>query len=356
MTIQAFSTSDGKSQGCDKLNAYFGQALGYGRAKNYIINGNFDIWQRGTSFNAVGYTADRWYVGANGSTFVNTQQPFTLGQTDVSNEPTYFYRSVVTSVAGVGNRCYLIQKIGSVRTTAGKSVSLSFYAKADAAKSISIEFLQDFGTGGSPSAAVTTIGVNKINLTASWQKFTIENISIPSISGKTLGSNNNDNLAVWFWFDAGSNFNARTSSLGQQSGTFDIAQVQLEEGPNSTNFEWRHMQQEITLCQRYYEKSYSLTTAPGTNTTVGAVSFYAGSAYLVIGNQPFKVEKRAVPTMSIYTPAGTLGSVFKFDDSSSISTIIWEYTSTSNTGRISKGAGGMSAGTYVWQWVADAEL
>ncbi|MGC5808680.1 hypothetical protein [Ralstonia pseudosolanacearum] len=64
----------------------------------------------------------------------------------------------------------------------------------------------------------------------------------------------NDYLAVLFWFDAGSNFNARTNSLGQQTGTFDIAQVQLEAGVAATPFELRPWAAETLLCQRYYQK------------------------------------------------------------------------------------------------------
>ena len=54
------------------------------------------------------------------------------------------------------------------------------------------------------------------------------------------------------FFDAGSNYNSRTDSLGQQSGTFDIAQVQLEEGSVATPFEVRPIGTELALCQRYY--------------------------------------------------------------------------------------------------------
>jgi hypothetical protein len=85
-------------------------------------------------------------------------------------------------------------------------------------------------------------------------------VDIPSITGKTLGTNNNDNLRIAFWFDAGSNFSSRTANLGQQSGTFDIAQVQLEEGEVATEFERRTWSEELTLCQRYFVRWSSFST------------------------------------------------------------------------------------------------
>jgi len=77
--------------------------------------------------------------------------------------------------------------------------------------------------------------------------------NIPSISGKILGTDGNDNLQIVFWFDAGSSFNSRTNSLGQQSGTFDIANVQLESGTVATPFEQRPIGLELNLCQRFYQ-------------------------------------------------------------------------------------------------------
>ena len=218
--------------------------------RNHIINGNFDVWQRGTSFSTAGYGADRWVNGFVGSSPTQSRQSFTLGQTDVPNEPKYFCRSTVTSSAGASNHAILYQPIEGVRTFAGQTCTVSFWAKADASKDIAVEFSQNFGTGGSPSSDVTGVGVTTFSLTTSWQKFTAT-VSVPSISGKTLGTNDNDQLIVIFWFDAGSDFNARTNSLGQQSGTFDIAQVQLEVGDTATQFEHRSIGQEFALCQRY---------------------------------------------------------------------------------------------------------
>lgn len=225
--------------------------------KNKIINGDFDIWQRGTSFTGVNYTADRWFCANAGTTHTTTQQTFSLGQSEVPNNPTYYFRTVVSSVAGSSNYFTLQHRIESVKTLSGKTATLSFWAKANASKNMSIEFVQSFGTGGSPSAVVNGIGVTKLALTTSWQKFTVT-VNIPSISGKTLGTNSDDHLQVTFWLDAGTTFNSRTNTLGQQSGTFDISQVQLEEGSVATSFEERHVSQEYMLCQRYYTVVESL--------------------------------------------------------------------------------------------------
>lgn len=68
--------------------------------KNYIINSNFDYWQRNTTQTSSGYGSDdRWINDHGGSTKAHSRQAFTLGQTDVPNDPKYFSRTVVTSVA-----------------------------------------------------------------------------------------------------------------------------------------------------------------------------------------------------------------------------------------------------------------
>ena len=255
--------------------------------RNRIINGNFDIWQRGTSQTTSDYgSVDRWRPTHVGSTKTASQQAFTLGQTDVPGNPKYYLRHVVSSVAGSGNFCLIIHKIEGVTTLAGQTATLSFWAKADSNKNIATEFLQYFGTGGSPSALVNTIGVTTHNLTTSWQKFTAT-VAVPSISGKTLGSNGDDRLELNFWFETGSDFSSRTNSLGNQSGTFDIAQVQLEEGPVATEFEHRPLSVELAMCQRYYCE-------------VGG-SYYGNnwSGYSSSAEIHFPVTMRKTPTCSL---------------------------------------------------------
>lgn len=215
--------------------------------RNAIINGNFDIWQRGTSFSnpASGtYTADRWVPSYDGSGATRTlsRQTFTLGQTDVPGEPTYFFR-YDQSVAGTsGTFNNIEQRIEGVRTYAGQQVTLSFYAKATASLTLPlIRLRQVFGTGGSPSAIVNTQLVASQVITTSWVKYTYT-ATLPSISGKTIGSDNTDWLGVLIILPI-------NSAL-----TLDLAQVQLEVGPVATPFERRPIGTELALCQRYYQQ------------------------------------------------------------------------------------------------------
>jgi len=205
--------------------------------KNVIINGNFDVWQRGTSFVTSGYCADRWKFSEQDGTATLTRQTFTLGQTNVPNDPTYYLNHDQTVSAST--KPFLEQRVESVRTFANKTVTVSFYGKVGASTVVVNPLLrQHFGTTGSPSADVDTTATD-ITLTTSWQKFT-RTITLPSISGKTLGSDGNDYLGLVLQFPSSATY------------SIDIAQVQVEEGDIATNYEMKSIGEEISLCQRYY--------------------------------------------------------------------------------------------------------
>lgn len=200
----------------------------------HVFNGNFDVWQRGTSQTISGYGSDdAWLNEHNGSSKVHSQQKYAAGQTVVPGNPRYFSRTVVTSVAGAANYARKTFRIGDVRKFQGQNVTLTLYGAEASSKSIAVELVQNFGTGGSPSATVTQIGTQKIALGTTLAKKQVI-IAVPSISGMTIGSNEDSYLELVIWFDAGSNFNLRTNSLGQQSGTFDIGRVSIVPG-DATN-------------------------------------------------------------------------------------------------------------------------
>jgi hypothetical protein len=213
--------------------------------KNKIINGNFDIWQRGTSFTTAGYSADRWSTSADtNSGWTVSRQAFTVGQTEVPGEPTYFMRFAI-SVGNLSGPVFQ-QKIEDVRTFAGKTVTASFYTKVSSGSTFTPSYFrmtQNFGSGGSadsfviPNETITAI-------TGSWVKYTYT-FNVPSITGKTIGTGN----YVTFMFRI----------PDSTTTTVDLAQVQVEEGSVATGFEFRPIGVELQLCQRYFI-SYGGTT------------------------------------------------------------------------------------------------
>jgi hypothetical protein len=294
-----------------------------------IINGNFDVWQRGTSSTTnASLAADRWSLFLNGTSNTVSRQPFIVGQTVVPNNPTYYVRNVVTSSAGTSNyTLFNYRGIENVNNFSGQNITLSFWAKADANKNIALELNQNFGTGGSPSSVVH-FGSQLIALTTTWTKNTIT-IAVPSITGKTLGSDNNSSMDINFWLDAGSDFNTRTSSLGQQSGTFEFAQVQLNAGSVALPFQPKSYADELRDCQRYYWRMNADVPlghfATGYNVTTTTALFVV----------PYEVQMRTSPTFSSSAPAtfnigptGIAGTVVTIDTTSkSASSIIFTVAS-----------------------------
>lgn len=204
--------------------------------KNKILNGDFSIWQRGVT-GGNGFLADRWYLNAGAPTsFSQTRQAFTPGSAPVAGyEGKYFWRNTITTV-GPSTEWYLNTYIEDVQTLAGQTATFSFWAKADSARAMSGYFLQRFGDGGSTTVS-TTIGT--ASLTTAWQRFTFT-ISVPSLSGKTIGANN----LVQIFF-----------AMSPASGmVIDLWGVQLEAGPIATPFATATGNQalELAACQRYY--------------------------------------------------------------------------------------------------------
>lgn len=258
--------------------------------KNYIINGNFDVWQYGTSQTTAGYGSDDRWINYNlGST--KTHQRVV---TDSIIGANFCSRTIINSVSGASNSVSKYQYIEDVTKLAGKTVTLSFWAKADSSRKIAIQFGQRFGTGGAPSAQVT-LGANVITLTSNWSKYTVT-VNIPSISGKTLGTDGVNTSSTWlqFFFEAGSSFGF--TGMTQQSGTVDMAQIQLEEGNIATPFENRPYGLELSLCQRYYWRSKA--PASGWVTLGNGFQYNGLVSYTFI---KFPTPMRVPPTFSYGT-------------------------------------------------------
>ncbi|MEK0324568.1 MAG: hypothetical protein QQN63_02595 [Nitrosopumilus sp.] len=217
--------------------------------KNLFINANFQEWQRGTSQTSSGFgSVDRWSVNLAGATITMDQQTHTLGQTDVPFNPKFFLKYDVTASAASTRIQYKMEKVATIANT---EVTLSYYAKGvnPGAGTFLVNALQIFGTGGSPSSLVN-ISIATPTLTASFQRFT-HTFTLPSISGKTLGTNLDDFIQL----QIGQNI----SDSSTDAWNIQISNIQIEFGEIATDFEFVTEADQLARCQRYFFKSPGFT-------------------------------------------------------------------------------------------------
>lgn len=271
--------------------------------KNYIINGNFDVWQYGTSQTCTS-TAYQ-YSSVDRFCLINTEATnYTISRVPTDGtEPfsaNYFARNVVplNTTSGI----VLDQHIENLKRFSNKTVTLSMWVKGDAGKKIGFGYQAMYGTGGTPSASDHILGKMFI-LTGFWQKV-VMTTTLPDVrTGKTYGTNGDSYLRLSIAFSAGTN--SYVPEIFFQSGTFDIAQIQLEEGSVATPFENRPYGLELSLCQRYYEVGRCIQQL-GIGTTIGVV---------LTGQVFFKTSKRIVPTVTYLDYSGAQNKVTLLNNS-----------------------------------------
>jgi hypothetical protein len=288
----------------DKINIVDSAPLSY---RNRVINGNFDIWQRGTSAapapNVVtgGYgAADRWkYVGhESGVTYA------AVTMTRVTDAPagSRYAAKMVSTAAGLDDVC-VAQYIeaSNCYDLVGQSVTLSFWAKRIGGlngSSLFVEVLSlaTVDTGATGNIYTTTLppgttSIQNITLTnaqfsTSWTKYTM---TIPSMPAATANG-----LMIRFVVDG--------TDLGS-GDLFSLAQVQLEVGSKASAFERRLYGMELDMCQRYYELVAVSAAIPSSSSTSNLVA-----------PASFAATKRAIPIISLvtnnylYASAGVTGS------------------------------------------------
>jgi len=253
--------------------------VGFGQAgKNKIINGDFGIWQRGTTFTnltAGAYSADRWIVQTSNNTIDVSRSTFTPGTAPVAGYESSFFATLGIDATDTDAR--FSQRIEDVRTFAGQTITVSFYAKStittDAIRFIRLN--QTFGSGG--SAAVVT-QTSAITLTSSWARYSVT-VAVPSIAGKTIGTSSFLSIGI----------DAKVST----AQTLDLWGVQVEYGSKATPFQTASggsPQQELAMCQRYYYLHASGNTVP-----ICTTGNY--STTLAIGWLGLPVTMRTAPTL-----------------------------------------------------------
>jgi hypothetical protein len=341
------ATANAVKTSYDLANSAYAGAFtnNYYAGKNKIINGDFGIWQRGTSgFSAPGYTADRWrYAVGNGAAGVS-QQTFTPGAAPVSGYEGKFFLRYALSSGSTSGTPTLEQRIENVQTYAGQTITVSFWAKASSGASpTSVVLTQNFGSGG--STAVDTTVVSSPSYTTSWVRYSYS-VAVPSISGKTVGTSSYLSLVFNF-------------ALNTTFTSFDIWGVQVEAGSVATPFQTATgtIQGELSACMRYFQMSYQQGVTPGTNTANGANRFRATAStgsFVLETAQRFIVPLRGSPTFTWYSTPGTSG---KISDNGADLTVNGTYDYSSSVSPFANTASSITAGNDVqYHFTASAEL
>jgi len=305
-----------------------GGVLGAGNAsimKNRLINGAFVIDQRnaGASVNndtgGTQYTLDRWFIYGTQASKFSVQQ--NAGSVTPPVGFSNYFGATSLSAYSVGSTDFfnIIQRIEGFNTadlnwgTANaKTVTLSFWVRS----SLTGTFGGVLLNGAADRSYPYSYTISSAN---TWEQ---KSVTIAGdTSGTWVGSTNGTGMQVRFGMGSGATYtttanawasgfyNQPTGSVnvvGTNGATFYITGVQLEVGSSATGFEYRLYNQELSACQRYFEKSYNQ------NEAVGASGVLAFRVYVTpfVGNEYsaslyFKVSKRTAPTMAYYTNGGT---------------------------------------------------
>lgn len=285
------------------LFTLLGADFAFGQSQNYLINGGFDLWQRGAAnsfVNSDGYLADRWFVIYTG-TSANQDR-------NASNLPTgQKYGNQITVTSASWWMCQRIES-GNTLPFSGQKMTISGYERSSSGTSglkLKIDYANSVDTWGTFPAR----GKNATSFTN-------------ALAATTLLTSTSTTLTPWrYTFTVSSNMatNGFQICLGNDSTvttTYQLSAIMLNEGMKKQKFArfGKSFDGEITAAQRFFEKSFPLDQPP-TDCSYSVVhstcsKYYTGQ-YTNCGFF-FKVAKFKAcgsPYRRIYDCAGTINAV-----------------------------------------------
>ena len=299
--------------------------------RNYIINGNMSIAQRGTSTTSITSdtfgACDRWEADLSAAGTWTMEQvgdaPYNTGFTHCTS----LSCTATNSMGGGSGKISLRQKIEACNikglmggTPSAKPLTVSFWAKSNEPGKYYVVFYRP-RTGLDSSRIGISYTIEQSDV---WE---FKSITFPpdTLNGYNT-SENSTGLEIHFFLAANQSTYGteqyghwRTSNASLAKGQTNLAAatgnywrvtgVQVEIGNEHTEFDDRSHIEELTLCMRYYEgiKMGTGTALMRTYTnTAGSPTNVSNVEY------NFKVEKRATPTWTVegnasWHPSGTSG-------------------------------------------------
>jgi hypothetical protein len=345
--------------------------------RNRIINGAMVINQRAGGTVTIPattdtYTVDRWKGYASQASKFTVQQSTTA--------PTgYINSALITSssayTVGASEEFDFIQVVEGLNctdlawgTASAVTVTLSFWVRSS--------LTGTFGGSLRNSAANRSYPFGYTISSAN--TFEQKTITITGDTSGTWLTTNGAGIYITFSMGAGSSMSATagswaagnytsatgaTSVVGTNGATFYITGVQLEAGSTASPFEYRSYGTELALCQRYYEKSFEIGTAPtSAGSAAGAFEFaqqVAASTQQYGPSCKYAVQKRASPTVTFYNwnAAGSQAvNVVTAGNTTSLQTRTNQSGSSSFSVQCVTPAGTSAGQLLSVMWTADIEL
>jgi hypothetical protein len=345
--------------------------------RNRIKNGDCRIDQRNAgasvafAANTNGYTIDRWKLTQNG-TAASTVQRSTVVPTGQG-----FTNSLLTTITtaetavGTGNKTcgyyYMLEGYDTSDfgwgTTSAQTITISFWVRSSVVGTYSFSVMNTaWNRSYNSSYTITTANT--------WEK---KIFTVPGDTGATsMDTTNGTALSLVFDLGFSPMYESATANAWQGSSsyalsgctklsstvgaTFYLTGLQLEVGTSATEFERRPFGVELALCQRYYEKSYLLSTVVGSNSTQGLHQGINATDGNQVTGLRFMVAKRDAPTVTIWSKTGTVATVSNTSYTNGANPGTWNASDISEFGfRCVVGTGGLAANT-AWNYHFRAEI
>ena len=323
--------------------------------RNALINGAFNVAQRGTSFTSATtpannddtYLLDRWTLLSDGNDIVDvTQNTVTV--------PTGSLYSCALDVETANKKFGVIQFIEQkdAQRLIGGTASLSFKARKGAANAtvntvravvlawdgtadtVTSDVVSAWGASGTNPTLVANWTAENVavdlTLTDSFQTFSIEGISIDTASAK--------NIAVFLYYN---------DADGTVGDFIYVTDVQLEAESAASEFDRRPFGVELDLAQRYYEVG-------GDGSLTAQDQGWRASNTSFIVTTRYNTKKRVAPTVVLY--AQSSGTAAKWRDASAGTDIDATVTVETISAFTSVSAGCTDGNAIAFTWTASAEL
>lgn len=327
---------------------------------NFLLNAGFDLFQRqapGTATSRAddAYGADRWNL-------LTQSNPINVERS--TGDTGSLYAAKLTQANAVAQRMGQEQIVEGRESIVmrGRTIRAQLRIKCSSSQAIRIAVLEWTGTRDTVTSDVVNDWTSASYTAGNF--FLAANLTVVGISAVTPGaatwtalsitgtvSANCNNLIVFVW----------TEGTAAQNVTLETCQAMLVDGVDARDWLPRSVDEETTLCSRFYQKSFDLDTEPKQNaaTELGAVDYYISTAGIANGGQlvRYSTPMRAVPTITTFSPAAASAAWYNYSAAgASGAATVRASGQSSFTLENAQAVGDLAGHRVSIHWSADAEL